>query len=179
MRFVVVYQREPHARQLAFADVPQPTTRDERVALARKTLEELNLSVDVWIDESDASRAAFGDLPNWGIVIDPAGTLRLKLPWADPSVLETALTAVQAEAAAARPAPRDATFLAAIATPPPAGAAGEWHDRHTMLAVLAAQHPEHPQRNAWLDELSADPCPPQQRGWVASLLARPKQTEPR
>ena len=71
MRIVVVYQREPHARQMAFENVEQPKDRAERVALARRTLAELKLDVEVWIDDlGDQSRALFGDLPHSAIVVD-------------------------------------------------------------------------------------------------------------
>jgi len=43
VKFVVVYQREPHARQLAFRDVLQPKNFEERAALARRTRDELDL----------------------------------------------------------------------------------------------------------------------------------------
>lgn len=85
---LIVYQREPHAGQLAFRDVEQPQTRSERVALARRTAEELALGVPILIDElDDRSRAWFGDLPSPAIVIDPRGVVRSKLPWAEPDVL--------------------------------------------------------------------------------------------
>ena len=38
----MVYQREPHARQLAFRDVAQPETFEERAELARRMLDELD-----------------------------------------------------------------------------------------------------------------------------------------
>ena len=44
---MVVYQREPHARQLAFRDVAQPETFEERAALAARMLEDLELDVEV------------------------------------------------------------------------------------------------------------------------------------
>jgi hypothetical protein len=170
VRFVVVYQREPHARQMAFEDVPQPTTYEERVALARRTLDELNLDVDVWVDDlGDTSRAAFGDLPHPAIVLDPAGRVRAKLAWCDPEVVDNLVKDVQRDLPADRPAPADTGFLTALAD---AGLDG--HHRYTMLAHLALLHPAHADRRGWLTELAAD-GPPQQRAWAERLL-RPAAT---
>lgn len=120
----------------------------------------------------------FGDLPNWAIVIDPAGKVHLKLPWTDPSVLDRTLVELDAAQPEPRPTPRDAGFLAAI-TQASAANAGEpsaaaRHDRHAMLAHLVEHHPEHPDRAAWLDELAAEPCPPPQRAWVARQREAPR-----
>jgi hypothetical protein len=100
--FVFVYQREPHARQMAFADVPQPKDYVERCELARRTCDDLTLDpTSVWIDRmDDRSRAAFGDLPSPAIVVDPFGVIRHKLPWAEPEKLEPLLAALQAGLAA-------------------------------------------------------------------------------
>ncbi len=89
MQFVFVYQREPHARQMAFAAIPQPKDEGERCALARRTCEELSLDPSLlWIDGmDDRSRALFGDLPSPAIVVDPFGVIQAKLPWAEPEVL--------------------------------------------------------------------------------------------
>ncbi len=176
MRFVVVYQREPHARQMAFEDVAQPTTREERVALARRTLTELNLDVDVWVDDlGDTSRAAFGDLPHPAIVIDPAGRVRAKLAWFDPEVVDNLLKDVQldllTDRPTDRPAPADTGFLAALTDD-----RLDRHHRHTMLAHLALQQPEHADRREWLAELAAN-GPPQQRAWAERLLRPAATTE--
>lgn len=99
-----VYQREPHARQMAFADVAQPKDLGERCELARKTCDEMALDPSmVWIDGmDDQSRALFGDLPSPAIVVDPFGVIRAKLPWAEPEalgpVLRELLTRVGLEA---------------------------------------------------------------------------------
>jgi len=89
VKFVVVYQREPHARQLAFRDVLQPKNFEERAALARRTRDELDLDVEIWIDDmGDSSRAAFGDLPSWGVLISPNGHVMRKVSWPDPDELQ-------------------------------------------------------------------------------------------
>ena len=73
MQFVFVYQREPHAGQLAFVDVQQPKDLGERVELARRTCTDMELApASIWVDGmDDQSRALFGDLPSPAIVIDP------------------------------------------------------------------------------------------------------------
>lgn len=174
VRFVVVYQREPHAGQMAFDQVPQPCTRDERVALARKVLEEERLDLDLWVDDlGDQSRAAFGDLPNSAIVIDPLGTIRLKLSWCEPEVLALTLPEILATLPAERPAPADAGFLAEVVRPSADGArpdvANARHHRWTMLAHLAATRPEDAARRGWLAEL-VEAGPPEQRAWARQAL---------
>lgn len=99
MQFVFVYQREPHAGQLGFANVQQPKDLGERVQLARRTCTDMQLPPgSVWIDGmDDQSRAMFGDLPSPAIVIDPCGVVRAKLPWAEPDALAPLLTKLQAD----------------------------------------------------------------------------------
>ena len=94
MQFVFVYQREPHAGQLAFVDVQQPKDLGERVELARRTCTDMELApASIWVDGmDDQSRALFGDLPSPAIVIDPLGVVRAKLPWAEPDALRSLLT---------------------------------------------------------------------------------------
>ena len=166
IRFVVVYQREPHARQLAFADVPQPTTREERVELARKALEELKLDVEVWVDDQgDTSRAVFGDLPHSAIVIDPSGAIRLKVSWCDPTVLRLTIPEVVPAAAEDAVPLVEAGFLAAIGKPLDANDEKAQHHRQVMLAHLALARKEHPNRARWLAELASS-GPDWQREWV-------------
>lgn len=84
-----VYQREPHAGQMAFADIQQPADLGERVQLARATCEAMALPPEqIWVDGmDDQSRALFGNLPSPAIVVDPFGVVRAKLPWAEPELL--------------------------------------------------------------------------------------------
>lgn len=182
VRFVVLYQREPHARQMGFKDIVQPSEYAERVALARRTREELRLDVEVWVDDmGDASRAAFGDVPNAGIVIDPRGRVREKLAWCEPEPLQKALTSLlrqDAKARAGKPAARRAEdgFLAAVqragAKIPgtdPVEAKRQRHHRQVMLAHLLRSKPKHPQRSEWRAELQRDGAPPV-RAWLAGLV---------
>lgn len=166
MRIVVVYQREPHARQLAFDHIEQPRNRAERVALATRMLTDLNLDAEVWIDDQgDQSRALFGDLPDSAIVIGPEGTIHVKLPWYDPKVVRDALPRVPKPAKADAQPPADEQFLRRIASGEPL----PMHHRHTMLAHLYASHPGHADAQRWLDELAAD-GPPAQREWAQQRM---------
>ncbi|MFN6195355.1 MAG: hypothetical protein ACK5BN_16210, partial [Planctomycetota bacterium] len=178
-----MYQREPHAGQLGFADVEQPRTLAERAHLARRTLADNGLDVDVWIDGlDDASRFAFGALPNWAIVVDPAGIVRLKLPWFVPEVVDRGIGEVLWEFRADKPAAdgqhtaraeRTATLLAAVAAAAPAPAPTEdaarqraEHHRDAMLAHLVDALPGHADRDRWLAELARATAPEQQRQWA-------------
>ncbi|MBM3961673.1 MAG: hypothetical protein FJ306_07215 [Planctomycetes bacterium] len=135
----------------------------------------------MWIDGlDDASRFAFGALPNWAIVVDPAGAVRLKLPWFVPEVVERAVDEVAWEfrtpppAGDAKPAAatdRTTTFRAAIAAAAPTAAddaarARDAHHRDAMRAHLADALPGHPDRDGWLAELARATAPPQQRQWA-------------
>jgi len=166
VRIVVVYQREPHARQLAFDHIEQPKNRAERVALAKRMLTDLKLDVEVWIDDQgDQSRALFGDLPNSAIVIGPTGTIHVKLPWYDPKVVRDALPRVPKPAEADAQASADEQFLRRIAS----GEQLPTHHRHTMLAHLYASQPDHADAQRWLDELAAG-GPPAQRAWAQQRM---------
>jgi len=92
VNFVVIYTREPHARQMAFKDIAQPANWEERKALAEKAKKELELDALFLIDEmGDPSRALFGDIPNPAILVELDGTVKDKLAWADASVLRDLL----------------------------------------------------------------------------------------
>lgn len=177
MRFVVVYQREPHARQLAFGSVPQPVADAERVALARRTLTELDLAVDVWIDDlGDQSRRAFGDLPNWAIVVGANGVIRHKLPWADPDELALAIDDdLRWQPVGLRPAEQG--FLSAVRAASAQDDAAR-HDRHAMLAWFVEHETAHAERWRWLAELGGD-GPLRQRDWAAALLRAARDALPR
>lgn len=87
LTFVVIYTREPHARQMGFKKIAQPIRWEERRDLARRTCKELGLKgMLVLIDEmGDPSRRLFGDIPNPAIFVEPDGKIRDKLSWADAS----------------------------------------------------------------------------------------------
>ena len=51
-------------------------------------LADLQLNVEVWVDDlGDSSRAAFGDLPSWAVMLSEEGTIMRKLAWPDPKTL--------------------------------------------------------------------------------------------
>lgn len=96
--FVIVYQREPHAGRMAFADLAQPATYAERRALATRAKEELGLPLLSLVDGmDDASRALFSDLPAPVFALDRFGHVAAKEPWIDvdklPAMLDAALAA--------------------------------------------------------------------------------------
>lgn len=90
---MIVYQKEPHAGQLAFKDIPQPEDFVQRCELARRMKTEYELPMTVLVDQmDDQSRALFSDLPSPAFVIDADGIVRAKFPWADAETIETAVT---------------------------------------------------------------------------------------
>ena len=90
---IVLYTREPHARQLAFKEICQPATWKERCELAKKTRDELKLDATFLVDDmGDPSRKLFGDVPNPAIFVGPDGKIVDKLAWADASELAKRLS---------------------------------------------------------------------------------------
>lgn len=168
---------------MAFDGTLQPKADAERVALAKKALDEMNLDVDVWIDDlGDSSRAMFGDLPNWAVVVLPDGKIHAKLEWAEPEKLAKAIPERKVSRSTGKvPVAVDQYFLNAITT-----GSGDWHpkatidfpngkhQRHVMLAHLATSHTKHPGRRMWLRELAED-GPSRQRSWAKDLLANESQ----
>jgi hypothetical protein len=190
VKFVVVYQREPHARQLAFRDVAQPETFGERAALARRMLEELELDVEVWVDDlGDTSRATFGDLPSWAVMISHGGTIMRKLAWPEPESLEAFVKDLPApdlsntyptERVRANRIKFSLARAKQLRSKPlhelaPATAA-RLHERRAHLAFLVETAPEHPSRPQWLQELAGD-GPAYQRAWALAQRA-PQPTDP-
>jgi len=103
--FVVIYTREPHARQMAFKNIVQPTSWEERRDLARKTKKEMKLDVLFLVDDmGDPSRKLFGDVPNPAIFVEKGGKVAEKLSWADASEVRRVLK-TWAPAPKKKPAP--------------------------------------------------------------------------
>ena len=169
---------------MAFQDVMQPETFEERAALARRMLEELQLDVEVWVDDlGDSSRAAFGDLPSWAVMLSSGGTIRRKIAWPDPDGLRAFTKDITAAAAAddlarrRRARMRNAYSLKRLdklSRPElyegPRGKAGRLHARRAHLAFLVEAAPEHPEREEWLSELTSS-GPPHQREWARRQTA--------
>ena len=188
----MVYQREPHARQLAFGDIGQPESFEERAALARRMLQELELDVEVWIDDlGDSSRATFGDLPSWAVMLSTGGTIMRKIAWPDPESL-TAITGDLPNRAAAGPPTADRVranrqkyslkqakeLLTSHLYLTEEARAARRHDRHAHLAYLIESAPEHASRSEWLQEL-AESGPPYQRAWARQRQLADKAHEDR
>jgi len=116
--FLAIEQKEPHAGQLAFTEVEQPSTYAERQALAIRCRDELQIPFRILVDGmDDASRAIFGDLPSPAFVIDSAGRIVDKLPWADPDRIAEILKGLEgsAESRSAQPAGIDEAIALARA----------------------------------------------------------------
>ena len=78
----MIYQKEPHPGQMAFAKITQPKSIEERITLAKKMVEELELPVTTLVDTmEDSSRALFSDLPSPVFILDANGVLRCKQTW--------------------------------------------------------------------------------------------------
>ena len=92
---LVVYQKEPHAGQLAFKDVAQPETLEQRVSLAKRMKDEYELPMTVLVDSmEDQSRALLSDLASPAFVINSDGVIANKFPWADADQIEAAVEEV-------------------------------------------------------------------------------------
>lgn len=160
----------------------QPRTFEERAALARRTLKDLELDVEVWIDDmGDSSRAAFGDLPSWGVLVSPNGHIQRKVSWPDPDELQAFARNIWAPAGTDREAAQRARVarsleqVAALAPAPTdettAARRARVHDRRAHLAFLVTAARDHRDRAAWLRELAGDgPVP--QRAWALAQQRR-------
>ncbi len=86
---------------MGFRQIEQPRTLEERCTLARRSKDELELPIPFLIDTmADLSRALFGDLPHSAVIVSPDGSIFEKLPWADPELLDQAVTRCLAAARA-------------------------------------------------------------------------------
>lgn len=147
-------------------------------------LEDLELDVEVWIDDlGDSSRAAFGDLPSWAVMISSGGTILRKLAWPEPESLQQFVKGLPtAEQMHASPPERvrakrceySLKRAAALRSGTERERAAERrarvHERRAHLAYLVEAAPEHASRDAWLRELSGD-GPAYQRAWALTRQA--------
>lgn len=66
----------------------QPTTLDARLALAREFKEKTHADLSIVVDNLDnAAWTALGGGPNMAVLVDSAGTVRLKQGWIDPKTI--------------------------------------------------------------------------------------------
>jgi len=74
--------------------VRQPTTRDERLALARRYAKDFAGGTTVLVDDlGDAAWKALGEAPNLGLLIGVDGAIVLRTGWCDVQAIERALPA--------------------------------------------------------------------------------------
>ena len=77
---------------MAFGNIAQPATFEERCTLAQKMKEEFEMPMEVLVDTmKDESRELFSDLPSPVFIIDAGGTVRHKFPWPDQVQISEAL----------------------------------------------------------------------------------------
>jgi hypothetical protein len=90
---LIVYQKEPHAGQLAFREVAQPESLEARIELAKKMKTEFEMPMKVLVDTmEDQSRALFSDLPSPVFIIDAKGVIREKFPWPESEQISQAVS---------------------------------------------------------------------------------------
>lgn len=184
---VIVEQKEPHCGRMAFEDVAQPATFEERRALAIKCRDELELPLTFLVDGmDDASRALFGDLPSPAFLVDASGIVREKLPWADPELLEAKIEAIAGDAAGSTGSdPTPAGGRRALEIEPSileAKARAAWQDRPGRLVAGLCDFAErHADPDAavelWKSALQAleARAPKLQRTWIEQQLAAAEQ----
>ena len=77
---------------MAFKNIAQPETTEERIALAKKMKDEYELPMPILVDTmEDQSRALLSDLPSPVFVVDAKGIIRVKLPWPDFGLIRRAV----------------------------------------------------------------------------------------
>ncbi len=87
IQFTIVYSSEAHPNELA-----DPTTYEERVALAGQCIQVENINVPVLVDEMDnAVWCTYGRAPNGAYLIGTDGTIVEKQSWFDPELMEEAI----------------------------------------------------------------------------------------
>lgn len=103
MLFVILYQREAHAGEVRgnvmdFGDIEQPETIEERIALAKKSCDELSIATLVVIDDMhNTVRKAYGELPNSAYFVARDGVIAHKEAWARPNGWPDLLRALVAQ----------------------------------------------------------------------------------
>ena len=95
----MIYTREAHpisGRPSAFSydaegnPIDQPTTYEERVTMARKTIEEAGLSMPVLVDEIDNPLwCTYGRMPNNAYLIGMDGRVVTRQEWNNPTEMDS------------------------------------------------------------------------------------------
>jgi len=111
-QFVIIYQKEAHPdsdpleiNTKAGISVPEQQDLAARTALARQTVDQLNITsemmlVDAW---NNATAARYGSLPNMTFIIDGKGVLQASYPFMDPAKVQAAVDTL----AAGKPLPAE------------------------------------------------------------------------
>jgi len=74
--------------------VKQPTTLDERLAVARQFRQRFSNGATVFVDTMDnASWQALGKAPNLGLLVDERGIVKVRQGWFDPKAMDQSLDA--------------------------------------------------------------------------------------
>lgn len=84
VQFVLVYTREPHAKEGIFRDIDQPADFRQRRDYAERTCAEMNIRREILVDDMEGTvQRLYGGLPNMVYVIDPHGKVVFHDRWAD------------------------------------------------------------------------------------------------
>ena len=96
---LIIYQKEPHAGQMAFKQIRQPESTRERIALAKKMKDEYEMPMPVLVDTmEDQSRAYYSELPSPVYIINAQGKIDAKFPWPDVEQIREALQEIDDDA---------------------------------------------------------------------------------
>lgn len=80
---------------MAFKKIQQPSSTEERIVLAKKMVNELQVTATTLVDTmSDSSRALLSDLPSPVFVLDSKGVIREKFSWPVISKIEKSVARV-------------------------------------------------------------------------------------
>jgi hypothetical protein len=91
---VLVYGTEAHPNQGQFLAVDQPTTDEDRSALASRLAHEEELAMDVLVDDVPRNASAtYGGAPNMVYVVDPSGRVAYRALWTDATAVDRFLAA--------------------------------------------------------------------------------------
>ncbi len=92
VRFIVIYTREPHAKEGIFRDLEQPSDDHQRRKYAERAQKELGIHRKILIDTMEGTvQKLYGGLPNMVYIIDPEGRVVFHDRWADAKAVKQAL----------------------------------------------------------------------------------------
>lgn len=84
VEILIIYQKEPHPGQMAFRDIFQPETLEQRFALAKKMKDDYEMPMTVLVDSmEDQSRELLSELPSPVFILNGEGMVTHKFPWPD------------------------------------------------------------------------------------------------